>query len=223
MLLRGGRRAMVPAPRVAVGRVEFDALTVGAASALVRDGLARGCGGVMVVVGRESAAPAHRAGTVVLAGSATTVWASRLSGRALPQRVRPGRLAEALCGVAAADGRRVFLVGGAPGGPGVPSGAQRAAAVLGLRFRGLYVAGGVGPPATGTTTAWSDGLDDVVEAKPDLVLVSTHGEAQRRILTALRAALPGAWLVGCAGIVDALVSPGPAGARRWLSRRTPTD
>jgi N-acetylglucosaminyldiphosphoundecaprenol N-acetyl-beta-D-mannosaminyltransferase len=251
------------AARVAVGSVAFDPLTVGAAGALVRDSLARGSGGLLVVVGREShdwgVGSVDQAATVVLAGSATAVWASWLVGRGLPQRVRPVALAEALCGVAASDGRRVFVVGGAPGGPGVPSEAQRAAAVLGLRFRGLHVdasagpratgphtgtaaacphtaaaaagpltgAPATGPPAstaatglvagsaTGMVTACSAVLADVVEAKPDLVLVSTDAEARERILTALRVALPGAWLVDCAGIIDGLVHGRPAGLRRW--------
>jgi N-acetylglucosaminyldiphosphoundecaprenol N-acetyl-beta-D-mannosaminyltransferase len=251
------------AARVAVGSVAFDPLTVGAASALVRDSLGRGAGGLLVVVGREShdrgVGSVHQAATVVLAGSATAVWASWLVGRGLPQRVRPVALAEALCGVAASDGRRVFVVGGAPGGPGVPSEAQRAAAVLGLRFRGLHVdasgcpratgphtgtaatgphtgtaaagplagAPATGPlastaatgpaagPATGMVTAWSAVLADVVEAKPDLVLVSTDAEARERILTALRVALPGAWLVDCAGIIDGLVHGGSGRLRRW--------
>jgi N-acetylglucosaminyldiphosphoundecaprenol N-acetyl-beta-D-mannosaminyltransferase len=224
------------AARVAVGSVAFDPLTVGAASALLRDSLARGSGGLLVVVGREShdrgVGSVHQAATVVLAGSATAVWASWLVGRGLPQRVRPAALVDALCGVAASDGRRVFVVGGAPGGPGVPSEAQRAAAVLGLRFRGLHVDASACPPstgppastaatgpvagaATGMVTAWSAVLADVVEAKPDLVLVSTDAEARGRILTALRVALPGAWLVDCAGIIDGLVHGGSARSRRW--------
>jgi UDP-N-acetyl-D-mannosaminuronic acid transferase (WecB/TagA/CpsF family) len=271
------------APRVAVGSVAFDPLTVGAASALVRDELARGSGGLLVVVGREShdrgVESVHQAATVVLAGSATAVWASWLLGRGLPQRVRPAALAEALCGVAASDGRRVYLVGGAPGGPGVPSEAQRAAAVLGLRFRGLHVAASACPPATGPSTgtaaaglptgapatgpptgealaagpaatgpaatgppaataatvpaagptdpatgvvtAWSAVLADVMEAKPDLVLISTDAEVRERILTELRVALPGAWLVDCAGIIDGLVPSGSARSRRWPFRLLP--
>ena len=249
------------AARVAGGSVAFDPLTAGAASALVRDSLARGSGGLLVVVGRQShdrgVGSLHQAATVVLAGTATAAWASWLVGRGLPQRVRPVALAEALCGVAASAGRRVFVVGGAPGGPGVPSEAQRAAAVLGLRFRGLHVeasgcpratgphpgtaavrphtgaaatgpltgAPATGPPATatspvagsatGTVTAWSAVLADVVEAKPDLVLVSTDAEVRERILPALRVALPGAWLVDCAGIIDGLVHGRPARLRRW--------
>jgi N-acetylglucosaminyldiphosphoundecaprenol N-acetyl-beta-D-mannosaminyltransferase len=192
-----------------VGSVSFDPLVATQAATMVRDSLARGCGGLMLVVGREEhhrgLEPELQAATVVLAGSATAVWASRLAGRRLPQRVRPTALAEALCGGAAADGRRVFVVGGAPGAPGVPSGGQRAAAVLGLRFRGLRIAGSASPPADGSPAVWAALSADIVEAKPDLVLVGLDAGAQEQALAALRPQLPGAWLLGSADMIDTLL------------------
>jgi N-acetylglucosaminyldiphosphoundecaprenol N-acetyl-beta-D-mannosaminyltransferase len=192
-----------------VGSVSFDPLVATQAAAMVRDSLARGCGGLMLVVGRDlhhrGLEPGLQAATVVLAGSATAVWAARLAGRRLPQWVRPTELVEALCGAAAADGRRVFVVGGAPGAPGVPSGGQRAAAVLGLRFRGLRIAGSASPPADCSPAVWAALSADVVEAKPDLVLVGLDAGAQEQALAALRPQLPGAWLLGSAGMIDALL------------------
>jgi N-acetylglucosaminyldiphosphoundecaprenol N-acetyl-beta-D-mannosaminyltransferase len=221
-----------PPPRVLVGSVAFDPLPADRAVTLVRDGMARGTGGLMLVVGRDTyecgLAPASQAATVVLAGSATTVWASRLSGHPLPARIRATELAESLCRAAATDGRRVFVLGGAPGSPGVPSVAQRVAAVLGLKFRGLPIVGTAGAPAQesgdvdgrgvdgrgveGTPQVWAALRADVVEAKPDLVLVGTDAVA---LLEALRGDLPSAWLFSSAGLVDALLAGPSAGSSRW--------
>jgi hypothetical protein len=92
----------------------------------------------------------------------------------------------------------------------LPTGTAAAGTPTGTAATGL-VAG----PAAGTVAAWSAVLADVVEAKPDLVLVSTGAEAREGILTALRVALPGAWLVDCAGIIDGLVHGRSARLRRW--------
>lgn len=214
-----------PPPRVLVGSVAFDPLPADAAVTLVRDGMARGSGGLMVVVGRDAhqqpLPPELQAATVVLAGSATAVWASRLSGRPLPGRVRPTELAEALCQAAVPDGRRVFVLGGAPGAPGVPSVAQRAAAILSLRFRGLPIVGTAGAPAPDAPRAWAALRADVVEAKPDLVLVGTDAVTGPPLLAALRGDLPAAWLVGSAGLVDALLGGPSAGSSRWTQVSEP--
>ncbi len=205
-----------PPPRVVVGSIAFDPLPADQAVRMVRDGMARGAGGLMVVVGRDAyetgLPPALQAATVVLAGSATTVWASRLSGRPLPARIRAAELAETLCAAAATDGRRVFVLGGAPGAAGVPSVAQRAAAVLGLKFRGLPIVGTAGAPVDGTPQTWTALRADVVEAKPDLVLVGSEAVA---LLEALRGDLPAAWLLSSAGLVEALLGGPAARSSRW--------
>jgi N-acetylglucosaminyldiphosphoundecaprenol N-acetyl-beta-D-mannosaminyltransferase len=216
-----------PPPRVLVGSVAFDPLPVDQAVTLVRDGMARGTGGLMLVVGRDTyecgLPPASQAATVVLAGSATTVWASRLSGHPLPARIRATELAESLCRAAATDGRRVFVLGGAPGSPGVPSVAQRVAAVLGLKYRGLPIVGTAGAPASesgdvdgrgveDTPRVWTALRADVVEAKPDLVLVGTDAVG---LLEAVRGDLPSAWLLSSAGLIDALLGGPTAGSSRW--------
>jgi len=209
--------------RVVVGAVSFDPLTVATATAYVRDALGRGCGGLLLVVDRglhrQGLGPELESATVVVAASATAVWASRLAGSGLPQRVTGIALAESLCAVAAVDGRQVYVIGGQPGGRGVPTGAQRVAAVWGLRHRGLRIAGSASP---GPAPADRWDVAEVVEAKPDLVFVSA-GPSGERIIAALRPELPSAWLIGCPGLVDAVLGgqvptePGP-GALAMLGR-----
>lgn len=88
--------------------------------------------------------PAYRAACdaawLRLADGMPIVWASRLLGRPLPARVAGSDLLPALCGLAAARGYPVFLLGGRAGVP------ERAAARLTERFPGLRIAGVHAPP-----------------------------------------------------------------------------
>lgn len=68
------------------------------------------------------------------------VWASRLSGKALPERVAGSDLIFALCEMAARRGFGVFFLGGAAGV------AEAAAARLSERYPGLRVVGVESPP-----------------------------------------------------------------------------
>jgi len=70
-----------------------------------------------------------------LADGMPLVWASRLLGRPLPERVAGSDLLPELCELAAQEGYSVFLLGGRAGV------AQRAAETLRSRYRGLKVAG----------------------------------------------------------------------------------
>src|SRR3954454_25237225 len=51
----------------------------------------------------------------ILADGAPLVWASRWKGQPLPERVAGSDLIFDLCGRAARDGHRIFLLGGADG------------------------------------------------------------------------------------------------------------
>ncbi len=206
--------------RVAIGSVGFDPLTAVEAVTYIRDALAKGSGGRLAVVDadvhrRAVEQPGLRAGlaesTLVLAESIAAVWSSRIAGHRLPQRVSGPALADALSAACAADGWRVFVIGGVAGGAGEPSGAQRAAAVLGLRCPGLRVVGCASPPEGyhADPSGWSAVVADVLSAKPDLVLLSAGPVVQERIREALWDNLPGTWLFGCAGIVEAIHSERP--------------
>ncbi|HEY5985889.1 MAG TPA: WecB/TagA/CpsF family glycosyltransferase, partial [Streptosporangiaceae bacterium] len=68
------------------------------------------------------------------------VWAARLRGDPLPERVAGGSLIFSLSEAAARHGRSIYLLGGAPGVP------QRAGDELRRRYPGLVVAGADSPP-----------------------------------------------------------------------------
>jgi N-acetylglucosaminyldiphosphoundecaprenol N-acetyl-beta-D-mannosaminyltransferase len=58
---------------------------------------------------------AVRKAAFIVADGMPLVWAARWKGRTLPQRVTGADLVPALCGLAAAKGYRVLILGGAPG------------------------------------------------------------------------------------------------------------
>ncbi len=158
---------------------------------------------------------------VVVADGMPVVWAGRLAGAAIKERVTGASLVFTLSERAAAEGRSVYLVGG---DEGVPEAAGR---VLAERYPGLRVAGAYSPPYG--FDADPGRLRKVVErvsaAAPDLVLVGLGFPKQERMIALLRAELPGAWHLGCgAGIPMAAgqFSRAPALLQRsggeWLHR-----
>ena len=77
---------------------------------------------------------------LVLADGMPVVWASRVLGRPVPERVTGADLLPALCAGCAKRGGRVFLLGGLPGE------AEQAAAKLTAAYPGLVIAGCYAPP-----------------------------------------------------------------------------
>jgi N-acetylglucosaminyldiphosphoundecaprenol N-acetyl-beta-D-mannosaminyltransferase len=214
-------------PRSWAGAVRLDAMTRWQAANHVRDELVRGRGGRAVVLSHEllcriDDTPDVREmlddADLVLAGSAAAVWASRLAGVPLPERITASAFADALCAACNADGRRVYLIGGAYGKAGLPSGAARAAAVLGLRHQGLKVAGCASPTRAVATDqrTLSDVVEDLAAAKPDLILLGVDDlAAERALAQAARAELPGSWLFASVSLIAELAGdPVPRSGRR---------
>ncbi|MFE3779777.1 WecB/TagA/CpsF family glycosyltransferase [Amycolatopsis sp. NPDC059090] len=134
---------------------------------------------------------------VVVADGMPVVWAGRLAGERLPERVTGASLVFSLTEAAAREGRSIYLLGGEPG---VPEAAGRA---LTERFGGLVVAGTHSPPFGFEESA--DGVAaiarEVAMAKPDLVLVGLGFPKQEHTIQQLRVMLPDSWFIGCgAGI-----------------------
>lgn len=129
---------------------------------------------------------------LVLADGMPLVWASRLQGTPLPERVAGSNLISTLSGAAADRGRSVFLLGGDEGT------ADGAAKVLQQRFPQLKVAGTFYPPH-----GFQDNkrvMDELAEAlaasKADIVYVALGSPKQERLIATLRSVLPRAWWLG---------------------------
>ncbi|WP_083427040.1 WecB/TagA/CpsF family glycosyltransferase [Geodermatophilus obscurus] len=204
--ITGGAPEPDPVRLCTVGGTAIAALTEPAVAGEVVAGWAAGRGGWIVTVNVDILRAAARdAGLAELVASATfavadgmpLVWASRLAGDPLPERVTGASLVGTLAAAAAAHGRSVYLLGGEPGVP------EAAAEALVTRLPGTTVAGTDSPPYgfdrdPGHLAAV---LDRVVAAQPDLVLVGLGFPKQERLIARLRPRLPEAWLLGCgAGI-----------------------
>ena len=214
--------AGTPGRSVRVAGLNFDALSEEQVVAWIVGDLRDGRGGWVVTVNidicrRISRDPAagdlvSRASLVVADGM-PLVWAARLRGDPLPERVAGASLIFTLSAAAAAAGKSVYLLGGRPGVP------QQAAAELARRCPGLLVAGVDAPPAgfdrePGEFAAVRKKL---AEARPDIVFVGLGFPKQERVIAAFAADLPGAWFIGCGAAIPFAAGTLPR-APQWMQR-----
>jgi N-acetylglucosaminyldiphosphoundecaprenol N-acetyl-beta-D-mannosaminyltransferase len=203
------RRQEFESGRIRVAGIWLDALTESQVVEHVRESWSVGCGGSIVTVNTDVAQTVARdgrlgelvaSGTLVVADGMPLVWASRVSGACLPERVAGSSLVLSLSHAAAEDGKSIFLLGGAEGVP------EKAADALVTRFPGLQVAGMESPPFGFDQTA--DGVESAVAAvaaaAPDLVFVGLGFPKQERLISLLHNQIPNTWYVACgAGIAMA--------------------
>ncbi len=129
---------------------------------------------------------------LVVADGMPLIWASRLAGEPLPERVSGSSMVWSICEAACARRQSVFLLGGDP------SIADRAARVFQDRYPGLQIAGTACPPRGFENDERE--LDrihrQVTQASPQIVLVALGFPKQDLLIRTLRRSLPGASLLG---------------------------
>lgn len=214
------------APAVGAGThlagLDFDPLSEEQVVDRIIDGLAAGRGGRVVTVNVDICQRASwdrtaydlvRDASLVVADGMPLVWAARLSGRPLPERVTGASLIFAVSAAAARHGRSVYLLGGEPGVP------ERAAAELARRFPGLRVAG-TDAPATGFDTR-PDELaavrSRVAAARPDVLFAGLGFPRQERVIAQMAPDLPGTWFMGCGAAIPFAAGVLPR-APRWMQQ-----
>lgn len=205
-----------------VAGLDFDALSEGEVVARITADLAHGQGGWVITPNIDICRQARkdpaardlvRRASLVVADGMPLVWAARLHGDPLPERVAGASLIFTLSAAAAAAGRSVYLLGGAPGVP------ELAAAELTRRYPGLRVAGTDAPPfGFDRDPAELAAVRDRIErAQPDIVFAGLGFPRQEHVITALTPGLPGAWFIGCGAAI-----PFAAGtlsrAPRWMQQ-----
>jgi N-acetylglucosaminyldiphosphoundecaprenol N-acetyl-beta-D-mannosaminyltransferase len=130
--------------------------------------------------------------SLVVADGTPLIWASRLAGTPLPERVAGSNMIWTVCDTIRRSHGSVFLLGGNPGV------AKRAAEVLERRYIGLDVAGTF-CPAPGFEHN-EDELklieERVCAASPDVVLVALGFPKQDILIARLRCLLPTASFMG---------------------------
>ncbi len=214
--------ATVLAPRIPLLSVDFNRLTEAEVVAHVVAAVRHGEGGRIITpnadilrqVNRLPEARVHIGdATLVVADGTPLLWASRLRGTPLPERVAGANLILSLSAGLAAEGRSVYLLGG-------PRGTAAAAArELTRRYPGLVVAGWHSP---------SYGFDTrpeevarlrarVLAAQPDLVFVGLGFPKQERVIADLRPLLPAAWFLGC-GAAIGFAAGTLSRAPQWMQR-----
>jgi N-acetylglucosaminyldiphosphoundecaprenol N-acetyl-beta-D-mannosaminyltransferase len=214
--------------RVHLDGTGIDRITEEEVVAVVREALAAGRGGRILTPNVDILRRVHVNSDVrtyledadlVVADGMPLVWASRLSGTPLPERVAGSSLIWSLSRGLAHDGRSVFVVGGTPAADGAKDGATRAADRLARECAGLRIAGSFCPEFgfEHDEQAYADLCRKVVGAEPDLVFVGLGFPKQEAVITRLRAELPGAWFIGCGAAVN-FVAGDLDRAPRWMQK-----
>jgi N-acetylglucosaminyldiphosphoundecaprenol N-acetyl-beta-D-mannosaminyltransferase len=207
--------------RLRIGALEIDPVTRDGALAAIAGLVAAGRGGLVVTPNVDHVVIAERqpefrdayAGAALsLADGMPLLWAARLLGQPLPEKVSGSDLVLPLAELAAARRWRVFLLGA---GPGV---AEEAARRLRSRF-GLDVVG-TGSPRIRLDGAPDDtaaALAQVRAARPDLLLLAFGAPKQAIWAHRHRAALGAAVAVGVGASLDFIAGTARR-SPRWMSQ-----
>jgi N-acetylglucosaminyldiphosphoundecaprenol N-acetyl-beta-D-mannosaminyltransferase len=185
-------------------------------------GLARGAGGWVVTanldflrryVKHPEMRSLYGAADIAVADGMPLVWAARLQGDQLPERVAGSALVWSLAERAAREGRSIYLLGGEPRAN------EEAVGVLRGRWPALTVVGHSSPTvASPPTPAQLAPLrDELVRLAPDLILVGMGSPKQEQLIQALRPYLPKAWMMGV-GISFSFVSGRVRRAPVWMQK-----
>jgi N-acetylglucosaminyldiphosphoundecaprenol N-acetyl-beta-D-mannosaminyltransferase len=184
--------------------------------------LAAGRGGWLVTanldflrrhVGDDGARALYDGADLCVADGMPLVWAARLQGDPLPERVAGSSLTPLIAARAAVEGRSLYLLGGDPGAN------QRAAELLAGRHPGLRIVGRQSPRVSDPPTAEEVAAfrQELVALAPDILLVGLGSPKQERLIQALRPALPATWMVGV-GISFSFIAGDVRRAPPWMQR-----
>lgn len=210
------------ADRITLLGVPIDSVTPAQAIDRIMAGLAAGRGGWVVtpnleILRRLTTEPALA--TLVapadlrLADGMPLIWASRLAGRPLPERVAGSNLISSLSAAAADHGRSIFLLGGSPGA------ADQAADVLRRRHPSLRIAGCLCPPmGFERDPAQIDHIrQTIASCSPDIIFVALGAPKQEQLIAQLAPHLPHAWWLGV-GISFSFLAGHVRRAPLWMQK-----
>ncbi|NJN18384.1 MAG: WecB/TagA/CpsF family glycosyltransferase [Oscillochloris sp.] len=152
-----------------------------------------------------------RTADMTTADGAPVVWAARLLGVPLHDRVAGADLVPALAERAAQRGYSLYLLGGRPGV------AERAAAILQQRNPGLQIAGIAAPPVSSVVEMDPAVLEDIRRAKPDMLLVAFGNPKQEKWINMYRADLGVPVCIGVGGTLD-MIAGVTRRAPEWAQR-----
>ncbi|GIF19334.1 N-acetylglucosaminyldiphosphoundecaprenol N-acetyl-beta-D-mannosaminyltransferase [Actinoplanes tereljensis] len=210
--------------RVELDGTGIDRITEAEVVAVVREALSAGRGGRIITPNidilrraqRESEAREHLADAdLIVADGMPLIWASRLGGTPLPERVAGSSLIWSLSAGLGLDARSIFVIGGDPDNDGAAKAADRLAA----ENPGLKIAGTICPDFgfEKDPGAYAEVCAKVADAEPDLVFVGLGFPKQERMIVKLKPLLPTSWFIGCGAAVN-FVAGDVERAPRWMQR-----
>jgi N-acetylglucosaminyldiphosphoundecaprenol N-acetyl-beta-D-mannosaminyltransferase len=219
---RGGDGSAQPAGYSRLAGFDFARLTESQVVERIVAASGRGEGGWVATPNVDICRLTHRdpalrqvisAASLIVPDGMPLVWAAKLGGTPLPERVAGGSLIFSLSEAAARGGRSIYLLGGAPGVP------ERAAAELSRRYPGLVVAGVDAPPVgfDSDPAQVAAVRDRLAAVSPDIVFVGLGCPKQERLIARFAPDFPGTWFLGCGAAIPyaAKVLPRPP---RWMRR-----
>jgi N-acetylglucosaminyldiphosphoundecaprenol N-acetyl-beta-D-mannosaminyltransferase len=213
---------MSPAPRTELYGLALDRITEGEAVSTVLRGVAEGRGGYVVATNldvlrqvasqRELGAVLQDADLVVADGM-PLIWASRLLGTRLPERVAGSDLVWSLTAEAALRDHTVYMLGGAPGI------AEAACERLHGVYPGARIVGHHCPPMgfEQDEAEIARIVDALRSARPDIVYVALGFPKQERLIAYLRTQLPQVWFLAV-GASLSFVAGHVRRAPPWMGR-----
>jgi N-acetylglucosaminyldiphosphoundecaprenol N-acetyl-beta-D-mannosaminyltransferase len=198
---------LAQAPTCRVGGVSFDSLTEAQTVEVVLDELRRGRGGWLVTPNVDILQRARdvtlrdlvNSASLVVCDGMPIVWAARLAGTPLPERVTGSSLIHSLTEGAVREGRKVFLLGAAEGV------AEVAARALNGRNPDAQVVVDVYSPPYGFEHSAEEMArlkDRLHRAEPDIVFCGFGFPKQELLIQCLLTEFAGVWFVGCGGAID---------------------
>jgi N-acetylglucosaminyldiphosphoundecaprenol N-acetyl-beta-D-mannosaminyltransferase len=151
--------------------------------------------------------------TLRLADGMPLVWAGKLQGTPLPERVAGSDLIWNLTQAAAQSGASIYLLGGNPGA------AEAAGAKFAELYPGVRIVGAECPPVGfEKDAAYMAALRDRLRAaQPSIVFVALGCPKQELVASLLRPDLPEAWFLGV-GISFSFVSGEVKRAPSWMRK-----
>jgi N-acetylglucosaminyldiphosphoundecaprenol N-acetyl-beta-D-mannosaminyltransferase len=194
--------SIMPIEHVALMGLDFAKLTEIGTNQFVLDALDRGRGGwicpvnldvLRQVVYDDDLVKLVSGAELVVADGMPLLWASRLQGTPLPERIAGSSLISTLSAKLGGQGRSVYLLGGSKGA------AETAGATLQDMFPGLVLSGWHCPPFGFERSP--EEIERIVKlltsARPDVVFVGLGFPKQDRLIAQIREAMPAAWFVSC--------------------------
>jgi len=171
--------------KVRIGRALFDNLTMAESLAKIRDHLRTGHKGFIVTANVDNVLilerdpefrAAYNAADMVLADGMPLLWASRILGCPLTEKVSGSDLVPELCRLAAQEDLALFFLGGEDGVP------QKAANRYQSEWSALRVAGTWSPPFgfDKSDAENAEIIRRINEAKPDILFVAMGAPRQEK-------------------------------------------